>query len=111
MSNQLSYRGYTARIEFDAEDKIFVGHIIGIRDIVSFHGVTVKELETHFHETVDGYLEACKKLKQEPNSPYSGKMMLHVPPEIHAAVAAAAEGSGKSINQWASDVLSREAGG
>jgi predicted HicB family RNase H-like nuclease len=33
--------------------------------------------------------------------------MLRVAPEVHAAVATAAEVSGKSINQWAADVLSR----
>ena len=37
--NAMTYKGYAARVEFDAEDHIFVGHIIGIRDIVSFHGV------------------------------------------------------------------------
>jgi predicted HicB family RNase H-like nuclease len=31
--------------------------------------------------------------------------MLRIPPEIHAAIAMAAEVSGKSINQWATDTL------
>jgi len=31
--------------------------------------------------------------------------MLRVPAEVHAAVAAAAEASGKSINQWAASAL------
>jgi predicted HicB family RNase H-like nuclease len=42
--NGMTYKGYAARVEFDAEDHIFVGHIIGIRDIVGFHGETVSEL-------------------------------------------------------------------
>jgi predicted HicB family RNase H-like nuclease len=33
--------------------------------------------------------------------------MLRVPAEIHAAVASAAEASGKSINQWAAGVLDK----
>ena len=64
-----------------------------------------KELEIAFKEAVDNYLEACKKLKQKPNKPYSGNLMLRIPVEVHAAVAAAAEASGKSINQWAKSVL------
>ena len=40
--------------------------------------------------------------------PYSGKLMLRVSPEIHAAVATAAQLSGKSINQWATEALDRE---
>ena len=103
----LSYKGYFARIEFDADDRIFTGRIIGIRDIVGFHGESVKELETAFEEAVDNYLNACKKLNQIPNKPYSGNLMLRIPAEIHAAVANAAEANGKSINQWAAKVLNK----
>ncbi|NOR05714.1 MAG: toxin-antitoxin system HicB family antitoxin [Deltaproteobacteria bacterium] len=101
----MNYKGYVAKVEFDPEDHIFVGHIIGIRDVVGFHGESVATLETAFREAVDNYLVACKKLGQEPNKPYSGNLMLRVPAEIHAAVAAAAEASGKSINQWAAKAL------
>ena len=103
----MNYKGYFAKVEFDPEDHIFVGHIIGIQDVVGFHGESVKELETSFKEAVDNYLEACKKLKQKPNKPYSGNLMLRIPVDVHAAVAAAAEASGKSINQWAKSVLER----
>ena len=41
----MTYKGYAARVEFDAKDRIFVGNIIGLRDIVGFHGETVNELE------------------------------------------------------------------
>lgn len=34
--NRMKYRGYTARIEFDEVDRIFVGHLAGIKDIVGF---------------------------------------------------------------------------
>jgi len=46
--NAMTHKGYAARVEFDAEDRIFVGRVIGIRDVVSFHGETVSELETRF---------------------------------------------------------------
>ncbi|MEE8057434.1 MAG: type II toxin-antitoxin system HicB family antitoxin [Pseudomonadales bacterium] len=105
--NTMMYKGYAARIEYDADDRIFIGHIATIRDIVGFHGSTVDELELAFHEAVNDYLAACEKLGQKPNKPYSGKLMLRVPPEIHAAVATAAEVGGKSINQWATDVLDK----
>ena len=101
----MNHKGYSAKVEFDSEDHVFVGHVVGIRDVVGFHGESVTELETAFHEAVDNYLDACKELGQEPNRPYSGNLMLRVPVEVHAAVAAAAETSGKSINQWAAAVL------
>jgi len=103
----MSYNGYFANVEFDAEDHIFVGRIIGIRDVIGFHGESVIELETAFHEAVNDYLAACKELGQKPNKPYSGNLMLRVPAEIHAAVAFAAEANGKSINQWAAGILDK----
>ena len=101
----MNYKNYSAKIEFDQVDNIFVGHVIGIRDVIGFHGESVKEIEAAFHEAVDNYLAACEKLEQEPNKSYSGKLMLRVPTDIHASVAAAAEACGESINQWAAKVL------
>ena len=105
----MTHKGYAARVEFDAEDHIFVGRVIGIRDVVSFHGETVSELENSFHEAVDNYLDACASLGQQPNKPYSGKLLIRVSSEIHAAVAASAEAAGKSLNQWAAEILNKAA--
>jgi predicted HicB family RNase H-like nuclease len=107
MRNALTYKGYAAKIEFDAEDHIFFGRIVGIRDIVTFHGATVEELETSFTEAVDHYLETCAKRGEEPNKPYSGTLTLRLSPEIHAEIAAAATVSGKSINKWAAEMLDK----
>lgn len=107
--NTLSYRGYQARVEFDAEDRVFVGHVAGIRDVVGFHGESVAELEQAFHEALDNYLAACAELGQEPNKPYSGRMMLRLPPEVHARIGAAAQLKGVSLNQWVASALEQAA--
>ena len=60
--NTMFYKGYSARIDFDDEDRIFVGHLAGIRDIVGFHGSSVDDLEAAFHEAVDDYLAHCVTL-------------------------------------------------
>ena len=39
--NHMNYRGYTARMDFDAEDKIILGRVIDIDDIITFHGASV----------------------------------------------------------------------
>ena len=103
--NTMKHKGYAARIEYSEEDGCFIGHIAGIRDIVGFHGESVNELRSAFKEAVDDYLETCEKLGREPQKTYSGKLMLRIPPEIHAAVAIAAETSGKSINQLVAEIL------
>ena len=101
----MTYREYAAWIEYSDADQCLIGHIAGISDVVGFHGESVTELRTAFQEAVDDYLETCAKLGRVPQKPYSGKLMLRVPPEIHAAIAVAAKGSGKSINQWAADAF------
>ncbi|KQV43560.1 MULTISPECIES: type II toxin-antitoxin system HicB family antitoxin [unclassified Rhizobium] len=103
--NVMTYNGYSARIEYDAEDEIFFGRLAGISDGVTFHADTVVDLKSAFQEAVDDYIETCAKLGKAPQKPYSGKMMFRVDPEIHARAAKAAELAGKSLNQWAADVL------
>lgn len=105
--NTMTYRGYAARIEYSDEDSCFIGHIAGIRDIVGFHADTVAALRKAFVEAVDDYLAASVKLNRAPQKPYSGKLMLRVDPVLHASAAMAAEATGKSLNQWASEVLQK----
>ncbi len=109
MSSTITYKGYAARIEFSSEDDCFIGHIAGIKDVVGFHAESVGELKQAFFDSVEDYLEVCKITGKTPRKPYSGKLMLRIPPEVHAAVATAAQLSGKSINQWAAEALDREA--
>ena len=107
--NIMKYRGYIAHIGFDEVDRIFVGHLTGIKDIVGFHGTTVNELEEAFHESVDNYIAISEETGRPAQKPYSGKLMLRVPPDVHAAVATAAQVHRKSINQWASEILDKAA--
>lgn len=107
--NSMKYRGYTARIEFDDRDNIFVGRVLGLRAILSFHGETVTELREHFKTAVEVFLHDCKERGVAPEKPASGKLMLRVPPEVHGAALIAARAAGKSLNQWASEVLEEAA--
>jgi predicted HicB family RNase H-like nuclease len=103
----MNYKGFAARIEYSDEDGCFIGHIAGIKDVIGFHAKSVNELRVAFEEAVDDYLATCAKVGRSPQKPYSGKLMLRVPPEVHARVAMMAEAHGMSINQWAADVLSK----
>lgn len=106
----MSYKGYSARVEYDDEDGIFVGRIAGIRDGVGFHADSVAELREAFHEAVEDYIETCTRIGKEPQKAFSGQMMFRVNPELHRRAVVAAELAGKSLNQWAEEVLSRAAG-
>jgi predicted HicB family RNase H-like nuclease len=103
----MSYKGYLARIEYSDEDACFVGHIAGIRDVVGFHGSSVRELRVAFKEAVDDYLVTCEKLGRAPQRPYSGKLLLRIDPSVHARAAMLAEAEGKSLNLWAQEALKK----
>jgi predicted HicB family RNase H-like nuclease len=105
MTNSMTYRGYTTSMVFDAEDKIIVGRVLDIDDIITFHGRSIAEFERSFHAAVEGYLAASKELGSQPEKPASGKLMLRVAPEVHAAALKAAAKSGTSLNKWAEKAL------
>ncbi|GHT95846.1 antitoxin HicB [Betaproteobacteria bacterium] len=107
--NTMNYKGYTARIEFDDEDGIFFGRILGARDIISFHADTVADLRHEFQMALDDYLNDCAEKGVSPEKPASGQLMLRVPPEVHTASLIAAQAAGKSLNQWATEVLGQAA--
>ncbi len=103
--NTMTYKGYTARVEYDERDNIFVGRILGVRSIISFHGQTVAELRAEFEHAVKDYLADCRHQGVPPEKPASGKLLLRVPPEVHGRALVAAQAAGKSLNQWATEVL------
>ena len=103
----LSYKGYTGRVEFDDEAGLFHGEVLDLRDVVTFQGKSVDELETAFKESVDDYLEFCAERGEEPDKPFSGKLMLRLPPELHRKVYAVSKHEGKSLNQWIAERLER----
>ena len=109
MINSMTYKGYTASMVFDVEDKIIVGRVRDIDDIISFHGESVSEFESNFHAAIEDYLAAAKELGCAAERPASGKVMLRIAPEVHAAALKAAARSGTSLNKWAEGALGKAA--
>ena len=107
--NTMSYKGYSAAIQYDDGDGIFFGRLAGIRDGVGFHAQSVSELRSAFHEAVEDYVETCAKLGKKPQKPYSGQIMVRVDPEVHARAALAAELAGKSLAKWTEERLREDA--
>lgn len=109
--NTMTYKGFTARIDFDARDNIFVGRVLGLSETerISFHGETVAELTQDFHRAIDFYVKECAESGRAPTRPASGRLMLRIPPEVHSAALVAAQAAGTSLNQWAAKVLAKAA--
>ncbi len=102
MSDVLTYKGYRARIEFDAEDRIFFGRVAGIEDGVGFHGETVDELVTAFQEAVDDYAETCGRIGKK-SEPELLRLVLNA--ELRERVADAAREAGQTLDEFGADAL------
>ena len=101
----LNYKGYSGQINFDDEARIFHGEVIDTRDIITFQGKSVDEIEMAFRESIDDYLEFCNERGEQPDKPFSGKFILRMSPELHHKIYLKASRSGKSLNKWVVETL------
>lgn len=101
----LNYRGYSGHVEFDDEAGLFHGEVIDLRDVITFQGTSVEELEKAFRDSVDDYLEFCEERGEDPDKPFSGRLMLRLSPNLHREVYTRARQEGKSLNQWITEKL------
>ena len=94
----MEYKGYIGKVEFDPDAKMLHGEVIGIRDVVTFQGQSVREIEQAFHESVDDYLAFCAERGEAPNKPYSGQFLLRLDPDLHRWASMVAQAQGTSLN-------------
>jgi predicted HicB family RNase H-like nuclease len=105
MNNILNYKGHKAKIEFSADDNVFVGRLLGVNDIVVFDAETVEGLKDSMRQSVDFYIEACKKAGKESKKNFSGKILLRLPNALHEKIAETAARHNKSINEWGKEIF------
>jgi predicted HicB family RNase H-like nuclease len=66
----MDYKGYVAVVNYDEDERIFSGEVINTRDVITFQGESVSELEKAFQYSVDDYLEFCESRDEEPEKPF-----------------------------------------
>ncbi len=104
----LEYKGYIGHVVYDDAFKIFHGDVINMKDVVTFQGRHVDELEQAFRDSVDCYLAFCEEEGVEPSKPFSGKFMVRVNPDLHRDATISAKAAGLSLNAWVARVLQNE---
>jgi len=107
MNNLITYKGFTAKIEFSADDNVFFGRLLGIDDVVTFEAETVEALKGSFHEAVNFHLEVCEKTGKKAKKSFSGNILFRLPNKLHESIAEAAAQHGKSINEWGKEVFEK----
>lgn len=101
----LRYRDYTGRVEYDDDAGVFSGEVVGLRDVVTFEGTSVEELEEAFRESVDDYLAFCEERGEEPDRPFSGRLVLRLTSGLHREAYLRARAAGQSLNEYIADGL------
>jgi predicted HicB family RNase H-like nuclease len=102
----MQYKGYIGTTAVDEEAGVIRGRIIGLRDVITFESDTVAGSRKAFEESVDDYLDFCKERGEEPERPFSGRLLLRIDPELHRRMTSVAQVSGVSLNSLIEDVLS-----
>ncbi len=103
----MKYKGYLGDASFDAEARIFHGIVIGLKDVITFQGTTVKELEQAFKDSINDYLMWCKQRGEKPEKTFSGNLRLRLPIDLHAELALLAASRGVSLNSLIIDRLQK----
>ena len=104
----MEYKGYLGTVEYDSEAKIFHGDVINTKDVITFQGTTVNEIEKSFKESIDDYISWCKEEGAEPEKPYSGKFNIRLSPELHRQIAVLAKKKHISLNSFVEKTLTKE---
>lgn len=101
----MNYKGYTGYVVYDDEGKIFHGEVMDTKDVITFQGQSVDEIESAFYDSIDDYLEFCEERREKPDKPFSGKFVVRVSPALHHQIYLNAVQSGKSLNKWITETL------
>lgn len=101
----MEYKGHIGKVALDEEAGLLHGEVITIRDVVTFEGRTVEEIQQAFRDSVDDYLSFCAERGEELEKPFSGKFVVRIPPELHRKAYIQAKLANKSLNNWVAEVL------
>jgi len=74
----MKYKEYTAKIRYDDSTQTFHGEVIGMRDVITFHGDSVDKLGREFERSIDDYLRLCEERGESPEKPGSEKPVIHL---------------------------------
>ena len=101
----MEYKGYIGKVEIDEDAGVLYGEVINVRDVITFEGASVDEVQTAFRESVDDYLAFCAERNESPEKPFSGKFVVRLPAELHRKAFIQAKLADKSLNGWVTEVL------
>jgi predicted HicB family RNase H-like nuclease len=103
----MRYKGYMGCSKVNEKEGLIFGEVVGLRDVITYQGRTVREARRAFRESIDLYLQTCSDEGIDPDRRFSGKLLIRTTPIVHRALAAHAKSHGVSINTFAEKILTR----
>ena len=58
-NNTMHYKGYTASMNYDAEDMLIIARVLDIADVITFHGESVADLQRSLHPAKHSPFSPC----------------------------------------------------
>ena len=108
MNNVMTIQGIDAVIQFDPEIGMFRGEFSGLNGGADFYATDVDGLQREGEISLRVFLDMCAQDGVEPFAKSSGRLMLRLPPELHAKAATAAKASGMSLNAMIEQAIRHE---
>ena len=105
MKDLMEYKNYLGSVEYSDDDEIFFGKILGIRDLISYEGTSVKELKEAFHNAVTDYFQTCKELDKQPEKPFKGSFNIRIDADLHRLAFVLSTEKNISLNNFVKEAL------
>jgi predicted HicB family RNase H-like nuclease len=99
---------YVARIDYDPDLESFVGEVVNSSDTITFQGRSAPALKKEFAKSVKAHVAFCQRRGVEPGKPYSGRIPLRIPANLHRDLDANAAYQGISLNAYIKKTLEAE---
>ncbi len=100
---------YVANIDYDPEIESFFGDVVNTSDTITFYGRSVPQLKKEFARSVEAHIVFCERRGIEPGKPYSGRIPLRIPADLHRRLNIDAALRGMSLNAYIKQKLEEEA--
>ncbi len=101
----LEYKSYSGSIEYSEEDNLLFGRVLGIQGLISYEGLTGKNLEADFQEAIDVYLKDCEASGKKPEKPFKGNFNVRIPATLHQKAALLAMEAKMSLNNFVAESI------
>ncbi len=97
------YKGYSGSIEYSEEDNLLFGKVLGIQGLISYEGITGKELGNDFQGAINDYLDDCRASGKKPEKPFNGSFNVRIPTKLRQKAALLAMEAKISLNNFAAE--------